>query len=79
MVPASTSAAHVASTRPARDFDGIRYSLFIRVWMAFSGHANVIGLPWCRSGGSHVLAVRTVAVRVTPICVCAVIRVVGPA
>ena len=34
--------------------------------MAFSGHANVIGLPWCRSGGSHVLAVSTVAVSVTP-------------
>ena len=31
-----------------------------------SGQANVIGVPWRRSGGSHVLAVRTVAVRVTP-------------
>ena len=31
-----------------------------------SGHANVTGVPWRRSGGSHVLAVKTVAVRVTP-------------
>jgi hypothetical protein len=47
--------------------------------MAFSGHAKVIGEPWCRSGGSHVLAVRTVAVKVTPGCALAAIFVVGPA
>ena len=48
-------------------------------WTAFSGQANVIGVPCCRSGGSHVLAVRTVAVSVTPGGAVAAMRVVGPA
>ncbi len=60
-------------------FGGIGYSSVDRWWTALSGHANVIGVPWCRSGGSHVLAVRTVAVRVTPGRAMAAIRVVGPA
>ena len=67
---ATASTAQVAIAKPIRMADSIfgdmRYSSIDRWWTALSGQANVTGVPWCRSGGSHVLAVKTVAVRVTP-------------
>jgi hypothetical protein len=80
---ATANTAHVANAKPIRMadsiFGGISYSSIDRWLTALSGQANVTGVPWCRSGGSHVLAVKTVAVRVTPGLAVAAIRVVGPA
>ena len=77
---ATTSAAQAASARPSRNGGGCHgFSSNYNWWTALSGQASVIGVPWCRSGGSHVLAVRTVAVSVTPGAAIAAMRVVGPA
>ena len=68
---------HDLGRRPRHD-DFLRLAPLVMQRLERS--ARLLGLSdEVRKGGSHVLAVRTVAVRVTPICVCAVIRVVGPA